>query len=164
MDRSAAKDVPAAATDWLKRPFARTFDLISSEYGWKDSDILDLTMARMRQVRDVILTRQDEEYVRALRVEEAKVRATTTAVYAAAGNEPGVKAAAKFRLLKRDGDTDDPTDTDDLPDTSQVVAALGGGSPLYSREDILAEAERQRAEAEANPQPEVTWVVKRDAD
>lgn len=59
---------------WESRPFARTFDLISEQYGWTDEQILDLTMARMRQCRAVIWERQAEERRRALSVEQYKLR------------------------------------------------------------------------------------------
>lgn len=59
---------------WQRRPFARTFDLLSSEYGWTDDQILDLTMPRLRQVRDVIIERQREQRYRRLVDKENEVR------------------------------------------------------------------------------------------
>lgn len=38
-------------------PIAQTFDLISSEYGWDDSIILDKTLRRIRQILAAILLR-----------------------------------------------------------------------------------------------------------
>lgn len=38
-------------------PIAQTFDLISSEYGWDDTIILDKTLRRIRQILAAILLR-----------------------------------------------------------------------------------------------------------
>ena len=41
--------------------FARQFDQISAEYGWSDEEILDLPLARLRQVSATIEFRRDVE-------------------------------------------------------------------------------------------------------
>ncbi len=38
--------------------WARAFDLVASEYGWSDDQILDLTVARLRQIVQAITVRQ----------------------------------------------------------------------------------------------------------
>jgi hypothetical protein len=84
---------------WRRRPYARTFDLISAEYGWTDDQILDLTIARLRQIRDVILERQGEDRRADLTVREVELRTTTQFIAAAAGSKQLVSQADKVRLL-----------------------------------------------------------------
>lgn len=87
---------------WLRRPFARTFDLIASQYGWTDDQILDLTMERVAQVRDVIRERMAEEKRQDLQVRETELRILAGHVHAAAGNKKGMKSADKIRLQPAD--------------------------------------------------------------
>lgn len=101
-DRIAA--IEGAA--WKQRPFARTFDLLSSQYGWTDDQILDLTMARMRQAREVIWERQAEENRRDLSVREIELRTLASYIAGAAGHKQGVKDAGKIRLLPAEVDPD----------------------------------------------------------
>ena len=86
---------------WSNRPYARTFDLISSQYGWTDSQILDLTLSRLRQVRDVIFERQREEKRDATAARETDLQVLVGAIHAANGNASGAKAAAKLELQKK---------------------------------------------------------------
>lgn len=79
---------------WSVRPFARTFDLISSEYGWTDDQILQLTIGRFRQVRDVLMERSQEERRERLQEKEMEVRAL--AQFMARSN----KALAAARTLQ----------------------------------------------------------------
>jgi hypothetical protein len=103
-DRGA---VPAEEADddvseaWLRRPFARTFDLISSSYGWTDEQILDLPIGRINQVRDVILERQDEDWKRRLRLEEASLQHICASIHGAAGNAEGMKQSQRIALYER---------------------------------------------------------------
>lgn len=82
---------------WQRRPWARTFDLIQSEYGWTDQQVLDLPLARLRQIRDVITERQIEDRVRLLKLEEFKLQTLASFM---ARSDAGVKAAMGIRLLK----------------------------------------------------------------
>ena len=88
------------ASGWSRRPFARTLDLISSEYGWSDDRILDLTLERLRQVRDVILERLAEQQRQAADLVERQTVAIMQAVHAAAGNSKGVEWASGWRLYE----------------------------------------------------------------
>lgn len=117
-----AGGVPEASSGWLRRPFARTFDLLSSEYGWTDSQILDLTLQRMRQCREVALERIDEERRRELRVREMEVRHLASMVAGAAGWKQGVSAARRIQLFER------RKEDMALPSTERVVRLLGGSS------------------------------------
>lgn len=99
-DEEAVVSREAAA--WRRRPFARTFDLIASQYGWTDEEILDLTMARMRQVREVIWERQAEDRRNDLTVREIELRTLAGYIAGAAGDKQGVKNAAKIRLVPPD--------------------------------------------------------------
>jgi hypothetical protein len=102
---SSGEDVPEEGSEtahWLKRPFARTFDLILSEYaGYTDETILELRLGRIRQMRDVILERQKEEWQRHLMLEETKLRNICGAVYGASGSKDGVKSANSIELFER---------------------------------------------------------------
>jgi hypothetical protein len=146
-------------SDWLKRPFRRTFDLISSEYGWTDGQILDLTLGRIREVRDLILTRRSEQFDRDVRLEEAKLRILAGAVHGAAGNKAGVSAASSIELIDR---SKQPKKPSDLPSTEAVMAAVGGVDRqfgLFSDDDIAAEVARLKSEGELREEEE--WEVNR---
>jgi hypothetical protein len=122
--------------DWDRRPWSRTFDLVSAEYGWTDDQILDLTPLRLHRIATAIGLRQEAEFRRLARLQAAATRAVVAAVHGAAGNKKGVKAAEKVELLA-------PEDTvDDLADrlapraevsTEAVIALLG--EPLIPMED-----------------------------
>lgn len=84
---------------WKRRPFARTFDLIASEYGWDDDRILDLTMQRTAQIREVIWERQEEDRRRDLTVREVELKTLASYIAASAGNEAGMKSAQQITLL-----------------------------------------------------------------
>jgi hypothetical protein len=107
-------------TGWDRRPFARSFDLLSSEYGWTDDQILDLTMERIRQCRDVILERKVEDHKRDLRVKELEVQRMTAYIAGAAGWKDGVKNAGRFELYERT-----PEDRP-LPSYERLTKLFGG--------------------------------------
>jgi hypothetical protein len=109
--------------NWERRPFARTFDLISAEYGWTDEQILDLTMERIAQVREVIWERRRIERHRDLVAREVELK--TLASFIAAGpSKGGVKAAQKIRL-RPDMHDEDGRVLRPLPKTSDVMRMLG---------------------------------------
>lgn len=85
---------------WRRRPFARTFDLLSSEYGWTDDQILDLTLERLRQVREVVVERHGEEERHRLRLKEQELQVLCSYIAGSAGHKDGVSSAARIRLLK----------------------------------------------------------------
>ena len=93
--------VDRAGLAWKARPFARSFDLISGAYGWTDDQVLDLTMARMRQVREVIWERVAEERRAVLTVKQFELR--TLASFMAQTEEAGA-AASTIQLLAPDPD------------------------------------------------------------
>lgn len=90
-----AEKVQAA---WESRPFARTFDLIARTYGWTDDQILDLTLTRMRQVREVILEAEAEKRRQRLLDRQTDLRIVTTFL---AQSEKTLKQAQKITLLPR---------------------------------------------------------------
>lgn len=57
-------------------------------------------MTRIRQIRDVVATRQQEDRERSLTYKEIEVRTITGAIHSAAGNKRGAKAASQFRFHK----------------------------------------------------------------
>jgi len=120
----------ASADGWLRRPFARTFDLLSSEYGWTDSQILDLTLARMRQARDVIWERRAEEWKRDLRKKEQELRTLAGFIAGAAGWKDGVKNAARIELYERS--REERLAPENLPATETVMRLFGDVPPEVS--------------------------------
>lgn len=84
-------------TAWHDRPFARSFDLISNNYGWTDDQILDLTLQRMRQIREVIFERRAEARRLDLRDKESELRILASYM---AQNKKAAKQAEKITLLK----------------------------------------------------------------
>lgn len=113
---------------WARRPFARTFDLLASQYGWTDEEILDLTMSRMRQAREIIWEREAEERRRDLTVRETELRTLTSFIAGAAGWKAGQKSAAKIRLLpseKPKGVVDSATGLRMVP--AEMVGSLFDG-------------------------------------
>lgn len=94
--------VSEAPDRWLTRPFASTFDLILHEYpGYTDDTLLDVTLGRLHQMRDMILERKKEEDHAHLMVVEAELQHICSAVYASVGSKDGVKAASRIQLFER---------------------------------------------------------------
>lgn len=83
---------------WKRRPFARSLDLIAAQYGWTDDQILDLTMQRMAQIRQVIWERQAEDRRKELSVREVELRTLASYIAASAGNKAGMEAAKRITL------------------------------------------------------------------
>lgn len=113
---------------WEQRPFARTFDLIAEQYGWTDDQILDLTMERIAQVREVIWERKRIERHRDLVVREAELRILTQFIAAGQQKDPA-KAAASVRLRPDEVDPDTgqkAIDPSTLPSTASVMRMFGG--------------------------------------
>lgn len=101
---------------WTARPFARTFDLIAKNYGWTDDQILDLTLVRMRQIREVIFEREAETRRQSLSDKETELR--ILASYTARSNE-ALKSAQRIALLAR------PKDKPVLPDFDRAMSLFG---------------------------------------
>lgn len=150
MDHATAEDdgeaVDRLNRDWEERPFARTFDLISAEYGWTDEQILDLTLARMRQIREVIGIRQSVDLRSRVRLEEAKVQQLVAATHAAAGNKKGAKAASAIRFLP---DTEEERKAKVIS-TAEATRVFGVDPAfgLFDEDDIEREMERLNADPE----------------
>lgn len=94
-------------------------------------------MARIRQIRDVISVRTTEDRERSLTYKEIEVRAVTAAIHSAAGNRAGARAAQKFRFHKKE-----PAQVSETQMKQMFPADEQG---MFSAEEILAEAERQKA-------------------
>lgn len=93
-------------------------------------------MARIRQIRDVILVRQQEDRTRSLTYKELEVQAIMASVHAAAGNAAGVRAASLFRFHQQEPE----------PASAAAVAKVFKPGPdgLLSETELAAEVERQR--------------------
>ena len=92
------------------------------------------------QIRDVIAERQEEDWTRRVRLEEAAVATLVGNIHAAAGNKDAEKAAASVRFLKKPRE---------LPSTSKIMGMLPPDqSGLITPEMIAAEQERLRQAGE----------------
>jgi hypothetical protein len=94
-------------------------------------------MTRIRQITEVISTRQQEDRKARLQYKEIEVQAVVSAIHAAAGNRKGAAAAQKFRFHK-------PAPA---VISTGTAARLFPGEALYSQEDILARAAELEAAA-----------------
>jgi hypothetical protein len=84
--------------------FAQVFDLISSEYGWSDDEILDKTLRRIRQIVAAITLRKLEE-TRNYRLVISWQTRVLAMVTAAAGSNPSedlMKYAANVTIDKEE--------------------------------------------------------------
>lgn len=87
-------------------------------------------MARIRQIRDVILVRQKEELDRSLSYKEIEVQSLMGAIHSAAGNRAGAAQAQKFRFHK-----EPPAVV-----STAKAARLFPGDQLFSEDQIRARA------------------------
>jgi hypothetical protein len=82
-----------------------TFDLISAEYGWSDDQILDLTLARMRMIQDVILMRRQDDFLQWGRLAESHAVGIVGAMPALAHHPRSGRSIQKYvkklRLVQR---------------------------------------------------------------
>lgn len=87
---------------WLTHPFASTFDLILSEYaGYTDQSLLQVTLTRLRQMREIIFRRRREELHRELEIRENELRTICQFIAAAQGQKKLAKQAAGLKLYRR---------------------------------------------------------------
>jgi hypothetical protein len=61
------------------------FDLVSAEYGWRDEEILEVPLCRLRQIADTIRRRQERDRHERLIVAEWQARSVSSFVASAAG-------------------------------------------------------------------------------
>lgn len=61
------------------------FDLVSQQYGWRDEDILDLPLCRLRQIADTIQRRLELDRHERLKVAEWQTRSLASFVASTAG-------------------------------------------------------------------------------
>jgi hypothetical protein len=93
-------------------------------------------MTRIRQITEVISTRQQEDRERSLRYKEIEVQAVVSAIHSAAGNRRGAAQAQKFRFHKPKPATI----------STATAARMFPGEAMYSQADIDARvAELQAA-------------------
>lgn len=115
--------------------------MISSEYGWTDGQILDLTLARLRQIRDVIQKKHQELLKERLTYKEIEVRALLGAIHSAAGNKKGAAASQKFSFHKQA-----PAVAKESQLRGMVGAAPGDTGEEF-RQELLAEVARLKGAA-----------------
>ena len=113
--------------------FASAFDLISSEYGWPDREILDLTLARMQQIVAAITLRKKGE-VRD-RKREISWAVRTISAFVAGGymteDKSGIDAAHNLSIeeIERqvmDSDLPEPPPEPKAGSTEALLRAFGG--------------------------------------
>ena len=117
----------------VTRPWAYTFDLILSEYaGYTDDSILDLPLARIRQMVDVIQERkswaQYYDNLFRLKVAEAESRALGSLLAGVAQTSKASKkitqaaSALDFgKMIRKPGESTEK----ELPSTNQVLRLMG---------------------------------------
>lgn len=85
------------------------FDQVSAEYGWRDEEILDIPLARLRQISDTIARRQELLRYEQLKIAEWQARSIATFVASAAGawgdSSELVQAAQELSIT---GDSQEP--------------------------------------------------------
>jgi hypothetical protein len=86
--------------------------------------VLDMPLSRIRQARDVIWERRDEDWRRELRVREVVVQALIGSIYGAQGSKDAARVAESFTLVPPD--PDDMYKGRKLPSTEAVVGLLAG--------------------------------------
>jgi hypothetical protein len=108
--------------------WARTFDLVSAEYGWSMDQFLDLTLPQVLRCRKSIFSRRRADHERQASLLEAAVKHVVANVHAAAGSKHGSDAAGKVNFLqqKKVGPAN----------TEKIVQAFGGQKPLFSEEEM----------------------------
>jgi len=95
--------------------FAAVFDLISSEYGWTDEQILELTLRRMRMAVDAIDVRLAAEREFRVTIAEAITISIIGAMPALAQSKKAgnalAKMAKKISFMAREKDEPEPPST-----------------------------------------------------
>lgn len=103
--------------------FGTFFDLISSEYGWTDDQILDLTLQRVRiAVEKIAERRRKEDEFRLLIAERITQSVIGAMVGLATSRRSGkqlMKLARSLRFFDREGEEDD------LPSTEMMEHLFG---------------------------------------
>lgn len=114
--------------------FSSAFDLISSEYGWQDSAILELTLARMQQiVASISIRKAQANRERKLELSWAvrTVSSFVAAGYMVEGENKGLDAANNLTLddIEKkimDADLPEPPTEARAGSTETLMRALGG--------------------------------------
>lgn len=92
-----------------------------AEYsGYTDETLLNVTLGRLHQMREVILQRRRDEHEADLLVRETGLRAVMSTIMASVGSKKGAKEAARFKLFER-------RRVKKLASYEQIVGMFGGG-------------------------------------
>lgn len=114
--------------------FSSAFDLISSEYGWPDTQILELTLARMQQIVAAITIRRSQT-VRERKLELSWAVRTVASFIAAGyqvdGENTGLQAAGEVTIddIEKkimDSDLPEPPKEAKAGSTEALMRAFGG--------------------------------------
>lgn len=95
MDSVLAEGTEPSEREPELEPWARTFDILSHEYGWSDDHILDLTLGRIEQIIRQVIKRKQREAKERTKLAEAVTR--HIAMFSAQTKE-AAKAAAEIEL------------------------------------------------------------------
>jgi hypothetical protein len=128
-------------------PFAEAFDLVSSEYGWSDEQILDTPLCRLVQISSAISQRKDDEFYVRTRVIEWHARAVSVVV-ASGISEDALAGAKALRFFPEDEVDDIPRDATGAP---EAVRVGGGYDP--SREGASEAPETVQRQYAPDPEP-----------
>lgn len=91
-----------------------------AEYGgYTDETLLNVTLGRLHQMREVILLRRRDEHEADLLVRETGLRAVMSTIMASVGSKKGAKEAARFKLFER-------RKVKKLASYEQIVGMFGG--------------------------------------
>jgi len=93
-----------------------------SEYGgYTDEALLNVTLGRLHQMREVILQRKRDDREDEMLVRETGLRAVMSTIMASVGSKKGAKEAARFKLFER-------RRVKKLASYEQIVGMFGGDS------------------------------------
>jgi len=111
---------PEVAIPWSER-----FDLIASEYGWTDDQILDLTPARLRLVSEAVGRRLFRESGHRAMLSELHAKAIVNGLAGLAQSKKGSKGIQKYAKSLRFWTRDD--EVEELPSTASIKRMFPGG-------------------------------------
>lgn len=108
-------------------------DLISSEYGWRDSEILDLSFSRIKQISAAIMLRRARERVYRESLADWQTRtlagmiAATVPVEKKGGTHPLQDAVSGISIFARADASPSTARPEPLPGSFEAFMGMAGG-------------------------------------
>ncbi len=106
-------------------PWSERFDLIASEYGWTDDQILDLTPARVRLCSEAIARRLFTESGHRAMLQELHAKAIIVGLAGLAQSKKGSKGIQKYAKSLQFWKRDD--EVEELPTTESIKRMFPSG-------------------------------------